>query len=216
MDPVTVRSLIFDLDGTLVDSCEDIAASLNYTLATLGLPTKTRAEVERFVGDGVKILLTRAAGNSDPAFLEKAVQIFRPHYSEHCVDRTELYPDVKEILENFKNKKLGVVSNKPFEMVIKTLDHFRVRHYFQSVMGAESTPNRKPHPEPVLKTLEILKATKSDAVMVGDGTADIAAGKAAGVLTCAVTYGYRKREELEAAKPNFIIKSILELKNLIH
>src|SRR5262245_50676787 len=98
---MNIQTLIFDLDGTLIDSCEDIAASLNYTLAKLGYPDKSRSEVEALVGDGAGVLLAKASSNSDPAFIEKALTIFKPHYKDHCVDRTALYPGVLEVLENF-------------------------------------------------------------------------------------------------------------------
>lgn len=215
MKPVPVQALIFDLDGTLIDSCADIAASLNYVLAQLKLPLRPPREVERFVGDGVKVLFARATGSSDPELLDRAVALFRPHYLEHCVDQTVLYPGVKDVLERYKSKKCAVVSNKPYEMVLKTLDHFSIRSCFASVMGAESTPNRKPHPEPVTKTLEILNAARETALMIGDGTADMEAGAGAGVKTCAALYGYRSREELAAANPDFTIESISDLKYLI-
>ncbi len=215
MKPVPVQALIFDLDGTLIDSCADIAASLNYVLGRLNLPVKSPKEVQSFVGDGVKILFSRATGNADPALIDQAVALFRPHYLEHCVDQTVLYPGVRDVLERYRAKKCAVVSNKPLEMVDKTLEHFGVRHFFESVMGADSTPNRKPHPEPVQKTLERLKVKPDAAIMVGDGTADMEAGAGAGVKTCAVTYGYRSRAELQKTKPDFFIESILELKNLI-
>lgn len=211
MKSVNIDTLIFDLDGTLIDSCEDIAFSLNYTLNALGFPSKSRKDVERFVGDGVKVLLTRATGNSDPDFLEKAVQIFKPHYRDHCTDKTTLYPGVLAALDSLQDKKLAIVSNKPYEMVLKALDYFSIRARFASVMGAESAPNRKPHPEPVLKTLEALGSNAASTIMVGDGTADIQAGQAAGVQTCAVTYGYRSESELQALHPNYIISKITDL-----
>ncbi len=215
MKPLPIQALLFDLDGTLIDSWEDIAASLNHTLGRLKIAPKSREEVQSYVGDGVKTLLTRATGRSDPAFLDQAIEIFKPYYKEHCVDKTALYPGVQEILKHFDGKQCAVVSNKPVEMVDKTLERLGIRKYFKSVMGAESTPNRKPHPEPVQKTLERLKVKPDSGLMIGDGTADMESGAAAGVKTCAVTYGYRSRAELEKTKPNFFIESILELKTLI-
>jgi phosphoglycolate phosphatase len=210
-----VQALLFDLDGTLIDSSQDIADSVNHALRTLGLPAKSKAEVERFVGDGVRTLLARALGSDTDPRIGAASESFRAHYSVHCADRTVLYPGVEETLEFFKDKKKAVVSNKPYEMVLKTLRHFGIEHHFGAVLGAESTARRKPDPEPLLKALETLSVPGSQALMVGDGTTDMLAGKAAGTRTCAVTYGYRGRSELSECGPDFFADRILDLKTLV-
>ena len=210
-----VASLIFDLDGTLIDSSHDIAGSLNHTLKTLGLPVKSKNEVQGLVGDGVRALLIKATGRSDEEYLEKAIALFKPHYLEHCNDTTILYPGVAQILDHFKDKKKAVVSNKPHDMIQKTLRHFGIDGCFEVVLGGESTAQRKPHPEPVLLSLREMKVSPGDSVMVGDGSTDIQAGKSAGTRTCAVTYGYRDRAELERYKPDFFIDKIEDLKHIV-
>ncbi len=209
------KALIFDLDGTLVDSVQDIAHALNCTLKDLSLPEKSLEEVRDIVGDGVRTLLGRATGNTKKEFVENAAQIFHHHYRKHCVDNTFLYPGVRELLDFYKNKKLAVVSNKPYEMILQTLKHCAIENHFKLVLGPESTTNKKPHPEPILKTLEEFSVEANTTLMVGDGTTDMEAGKSAGVFTCAVTYGYRKKEELERYNPDFFIDKIEDLKKIV-
>lgn len=210
-----VEALIFDLDGTLVDSVEDIANALNFTLASLGCPAKSKAEVRSIVGDGVSILMKRATGCEDSLFIQEAITIFKKYYRNHCIENTRLYPGVEEVLRFFKEKKIALISNKPDEMVHQTLKHFSIQNYFSVVLGPESTKEKKPHPEPVLKVLDHLKVAPNETLIVGDGSTDMQAGKAAGILTCAVTYGYRNRKELETFKPDFFLDRIEDLKNFI-
>ena len=198
-----------------MDSSKDIARSLNYTLEVLNLPLKPEEEVRKFIGDGMKTLLQRATERPDDVFIGKAVEIFRPHYLKHCTDATILYPGTKEVLSFFRNKALALISNKPGEMVLKILDHFGIRNYFKVVLGGESTKEKKPHPEPVLRSLDLMQTAKDAALIVGDGTTDIQAGKSAGILTCAVTYGYKDPQELSSCQPDFLIDRIADLKKII-
>lgn len=215
MPPCRVQALLFDLDGTLIDSSQDIADSLNYVLKGMGLPARSKAEVERFVGDGVRTLLVRSIGSDDEALIGKAAETFKNHYLVHCIDETVLYPGVETVLDLFKAKKKAVISNKPCDMVVKTLEHFGIARHFNVVMGAESAKARKPDPEPVLKALEKLGVPPGEAIMIGDGTTDIRAGKAAGAFTCAATYGYRARAELQAFGPDYFIDRMEDLKAVV-
>ena len=212
---IPISSLIFDFDGTLVDSAPDIANAVNYTLINLKLPTYSKNEIQNFVGDGVRTLLERAIGKTEDAFIQQALTIFKPYYLEHCVEQTILYPNVKQTLEFFKDKSLALVTNKPYDMVLKTLEHFSLTHYFQLVLGGDSTQNRKPHPEPILKTMETFQCLPQQTLMVGDGITDICAAQSAGAKTCAVTYGYRTQVELEKLKPDFCINKIEDLKKIV-
>lgn len=212
---VPVSSLIFDLDGTLIDSSEDISNSVNYTLAQLGLPKKTKQDVQGYIGDGMKVLLMKATGQKQANLIKEAIEIFRPHYLEHCTDNTSLYSGAKDVLDYFESKKMALVSNKPVEMVLKTLDCLGINAYFPIILGAESTKEKKPHPEPLLKSLDLMRVSPRSCLMVGDGITDIQAGKSAGILTCAVTYGYKSRQQLEQCKPDFMIDRINQLKQIV-
>lgn len=210
-----MEGLIFDLDGTLIDSSGDIALALNYTLRQLGLPEKSLLEVQTIVGDGVRILMGRAIGKKDDLILDKAIKIFQEYYFHHCVDNTALYPGVKEVLKKYKEKKMGVVSNKPYPMVIKTLEHFSLEDAFVVVLGAESTEQKKPHPQPFLEAIKKMNVHPTRTLVIGDGTTDMEGGHAAGLKTCAVTYGYRSKEDLEKFKPDFFIDKLQDLEKII-
>ena len=207
--------MIFDMDGTLVDSSRDIADSLNHTLKALGFSVKSREEVQDLIGEGMKRLLEKATGSSEEALVQKAVGIFREHYLEHCADSTALYPGAREILEEYRAKKKAMISNKPYPMVLKILEHCGIKDSFDAVLGAESTAEKKPHPEPVLKSIALMGVPAGSSLIVGDGPTDIQAGKAAGILTCAVTYGFKDRKLLETCNPDFFIDRIEDLRKIV-
>lgn len=228
--------LIFDLDGTLIDSKADIATAVNLTLQEIGKPPKTQEVIVQYIGGGVRRLLEQALnlgsghGNGHayglgdehaedelqhvhPA-IEEVLPIFRRHYLDHLMDQTILYPEVVDTLEYFKGKKLAVVTNKPMDYTTPILDGLGLSRYFQMVLGGDSTPHRKPHPEMILRTLETLQAEKHRTVMIGDGPQDIRAAQGAGVTSCAVTYGLTKLETLLLAEPDLVCHSLGHLRDL--
>ncbi|MGE5808122.1 MAG: HAD family hydrolase [Nitrospirota bacterium] len=211
MKPIDL--IIFDLDGTLVNTLEDIAASVNYTLQKLGRPLIPIDSVRQYVGDGVEMLMRRALSGSDE-FLPDAVGIYKVHHSRNLLVRSRLYPSVTEVLEHFRNLPMAVISNKTSEFVQPLLDGLKISGYFRVVLGAGSGLPLKPAPDAVQKIMAEFEASKDRTVIVGDGTADVRAGKAAGVITCSVTYGFRSEEELRKAGPDYIIHELSELKGL--
>ena len=211
---IRISGLIFDLDGTLADSAPDIAGSVKYTLKTLGLPPRSGGEVRRFIGDGMRTLLERATGRTEKPFLDRAVEVFRPHYMEHCLDRTRLYPGAVETLRFFRRKPMAVVTNKPVAMTVKILRGLGIERYFRTVLGGESVSRRKPHPEPIMKALRILGTDPADTLVVGDGTADMLAGRAAGTPVCAAAYGYKSRAELDSCRPDHLIRRLKDLRKI--
>jgi len=211
MKPISL--LIFDLDGTLVNTLEDIAASVNYTLSRLGSPLLPLDRVRQYVGDGVEMLMTRSLGGRDGR-LEDAVSLYKEHHRRNLTVRSALYPSVKETLEHFKSLPLSVISNKSAEFIGPLLDGLGIGRYFKLIIGADAGLPLKPAPDAVLRILSELRVPKERTAMVGDGTSDILAGRAAGVLTCAVTYGFRSEDELRKAGPDYVIHELSELKNL--
>jgi phosphoglycolate phosphatase len=216
MDHLRMKSiglLIFDLDGTLANTLPDIAASVNHTLGRLGrgpLPIET---VGRFVGDGLEMLLTRALGaQSGP--IEDAAAIYLEHHRRNLVASTFLYPAVKETLEYFKSLPMAVITNKARELSEPLLARLGINKYFNFVIGADNGLPLKPAPDSILKILSEVGVAKERAAIVGDSTTDVRAGKAAGIMTCSVTYGFRSEEELRKAGPDYIIHTLSELKNL--
>ncbi len=209
----SVSLLIFDLDGTLVNTLEDITASVNFTLQKLGRKLITLDRVREFVGDGVEMLMTRALAGSD-GLLADAVGIYQVHHSRNLVVRSSLYPAVRETLEHFKTLPLAVISNKTMEFVGPLIEHLGIAGYFKTIIGADSGLPLKPAPDAVQKLMTSFNAPKERTVIVGDGTTDVRAGKAAGVITCSVTYGFRSEEELRKAGPDYVIHSLADLKAL--
>jgi phosphoglycolate phosphatase len=208
-----VGLFIFDLDGTLVDTLEDITASVNFTLQKLGRPVISVDKVREYVGDGMTMLLLRALGGRDE-LIEDAKGVFTVHHSRNLAARSRLYPGVRETLEHFRSLPLAVVTNKVREFSVPLLDGLGILPYFMSVIGADAGLPLKPAPDAFLSILRETGVPPELAAVVGDGTTDIAAGRAAGITTCAVTYGFRSEAQLRAAGPDHVIHAFPELKTL--
>jgi len=208
-----IQLLIFDLDGTLVNTLEDISSSVNFTLERLDLPQLSIDMVRQYVGDGIEMLMTRSLGESKKQLTE-AVKIYKEHHRKNLVVRSMLYPTVRDTLDYFKILPMAVISNKTNEFVMPLIEHLGIARYFTLVIGADYGLPLKPAPDSVLMAVSKANVPKERAVMVGDGTTDIRAGKAAGVMTCSVTYGYRSEVELWNAGPDYIIHELAELKKL--
>ncbi len=206
--------IIFDLDGTLIDSCEDIKEALNYCLEKRGILGFTYEEVKKMVGEGVNTLIQKALLNrSAPIPLEEVRDCFLDYYRKHITDHSCLYPEVRETLEGLKNIKKAVVSNKLTDLSIKAMENLDILKYFDFVAGGEFFPEKKPSALPILETIKLFKTVPEKTIVVGDSDIDIKAGKAANVKTVAVTYGYRDRELLLSA--DFLIDKLSELLNIL-
>ena len=205
--------LIFDLDGTLVNTLEDITASLNFTLQKMGRPPVPLDRVRQYVGDGIEMLMTRALGGRDE-LLADAIGVYKVHHSRNLVVRSRLYPSVKETLEHFKVLPMAVFSNKTLEFVQPLVENLGIARFFRMVLGADAGLPLKPAPDAIFHIMKALDVPKEETAMVGDGTTDIEAGRAAGVTTCAVTYGFRTGEELRTAGPDYVIHALSDLKEL--
>ena len=210
MQPISL--LIFDLDGTLADTLEDIAASVNHTLRRLGKAPLSADRVRRYVGDGIEMLLTRSLGGSER--LADATMIYMEHHRRNLVVHSRLYPAVRETLEHFKSLPMGVITNKAREFSEPLLERLGIRNYFNLVIGADDGLPLKPAPDSIMKILTTLQVPQEYTAIVGDGTTDVRAGKAAGVTTCSVTYGFRPEEELRSAGPDYLIHAFPELRNI--
>ncbi len=205
MGKMPVDCLIFDLDGTLIESKWDIAASVNLTLAELGLPARPLEEIFGFVGDGVKKLLRQAVGDDDRVSFEQALAVFRGHYLEHCLDRTVFYPGVETALAHFSGKRKAVATNKSIEYTNVILQGLG-SHHFQFVVGGDNGFGLKPEPGMLLHVMEQLQVPKERTVLVGDSTNDINGGHNACIRVCAVGYGMGNREKMAACRPEWFIE----------
>lgn len=210
-----VDLIIFDLDGTIVDTCEDITVSLNFCLREYGILEFTKNEVKNMIGEGVKKFIEKALEKRGLSkdLLEDILDCFVSYYKEHIADYTKPYPGVIETLEKLQGIKKVIISNKLTTLSIKTLISTGLINYFDFVAGNDFFSEQKPSPLPLLETIEKFKIKRENTLIVGDSNIDIEAGKSAGIKTVAVTYGYRDKNLLKDA--DFTIDKFEDLLKII-
>ncbi len=209
---IPIDALLFDLDGTLVDSRRDLAFSVQHLQKHYGAPRNSDQEVAAFVGDGVIKLVQRALPKLPPSDLEEAIITFKKFYREHCLDHTRVYPGVRETLQHFRRKKMAVVTNKPVRVSGYMLEELGLSRFVDVLIGGDSLPEKKPDPEPVLNALRTLGISDGKrAVMVGDGPNDVQAGKAAGTRTCGIISNIGDYKKLMYSRPDFVIGRMKKL-----
>jgi phosphoglycolate phosphatase len=208
------KLLIFDLDGTLIDSLDDLTDATNHMLAGFGRSALTPPEVRLLVGQGARSLVMRAMPGATHDEIERGLTAFIAYNEAHIADRTLPYPGVVETLARLRDggSPMAVVSNKNVALCRKILTILGIEDYFAEVLGADSLPTRKPSPEPVLKLVHDFGVSPAEAVMVGDSINDIAAGLGAGVVTVGCTWGYGDISEL--AKADYRIDRFSDLTGL--
>jgi phosphoglycolate phosphatase len=194
-----IKLILFDLDGTLVNSIVDITNALNYAIEPHNLEKLTAAGTVGMVGEGLTTLVKRVLGEERSSIFPDVMDRFMRYYSDHLSDFSVPYPGVPETLEKLDAYRKAVVSNKREALSKRLLDALNLSHYFDVVLGSDSVGEKKPSPKPVLRIVEMVKVKPDEAVIVGDSNYDIEAGRAAGIKTIAVTYGYRGVEFLSGA-----------------
>lgn len=215
------NTVIFDLDGTLLDTLQDLADATNYALRKQGMPERTIEEVRQFVGNGVRLLMIRAipGGEENPLF-EETFALFKSYYGEHCNDHTRPYEGIMELLATLREKgyAVAIVSNK-IDFAVKELSKL----YFQGIVpvaiGEKEGIRRKPAPDTVFEALKELGRTKEEAVYVGDSDVDIETAQNAGMPCISVLWGFRDKAFLEthgashyAEKAEEILKYVEEFR----
>lgn len=210
--------VIFDLDGTLVDTREDIAAAVNAGLTACGLPTAEEAQITSFVGDGVGRLVDRTvrAVGGDVALAPQVVEHLMAFYRVHPVVHTRPYPGLEALLASWQGRDLAVASNKPTELCRAVLAILGLTGPFREVLGADWGGPKKPAPDVLVHLADRLGRGPSEGVMVGDSVGDLEAGRGAGMATVAALYGFRPRQELLAAGPDAAIDRLEELPAALH
>jgi phosphoglycolate phosphatase len=205
--------LLFDLDGTLIDSVADIATAANELRATYQLAPLPVSAVAQFVGGGVENLVRQLLREREDAVFAEAIAFYRRAYERHCLDRTRPYPGVPETLAAMRraSSALAVISNKPEGFSRRILDGLGLLSLFDLVVGGDTVVPTKPDPAPLVHAMQKLGVTPQETWMVGDSPGDIRAGRAARCGTVAVTYGLRTREELERERPDRIVDRFAEL-----
>lgn len=196
--------VIFDLDGTLIDSLGDIVVAVNDALQSVGRIPLTAERVRGYVGRGARVLMQRCVGGISDEVLDRAYREFIVQYEKKLLVHTRLFNGVASGLDRMKGIVKAVMTNKQEGMSRQILAGLGVAHHFVSVIGGDSLPTKKPSPEGVRKLLEEYRVPQNRCLMVGDSSVDMETARAAGVLSCGVSYGYRQDDhELDGA--NFIV-----------
>ena len=206
-------TILFDMDGTVLDTLQDLWASTNAVLRELGHPERSLDDIRSYVGNGARnqIRCALPEGSGDDA-IDDALSRYRAHYAAHCRDHTKPYPGVVEALRRLKDagKKLAVVSNKP-DAAVRLLSDEHFGALMDVAIGETPTLRRKPAPDTVDAALAALGAEKTGAVYVGDSEVDVATAQNAGLPLIAVSWGFRSREALQAAGATTIVDTPEEL-----
>ncbi|HZC23396.1 MAG TPA: HAD-IA family hydrolase [Candidatus Binatia bacterium] len=219
-DPHSIKLVIFDLDGTLIDSRLDLVHSVNAALRHIGRPELPDHVIASYVGDGAPILIARALGNEadtvDEATIRKGLEFFLSYYREHKLDHTTVYPGIVEALAAIQNasngrpRKLAVLTNKPVIPSRAIVDALQLAPYFSQVYGGNSFATKKPDPEGALRLLEEIGVPAEQAAIVGDSHTDVETGRNAGLWTVGVTYGFAP-QTLADASPDVLVDHPREL-----
>ena len=217
-EPHAIKLVIFDLDGTLIDSRLDLVHSVNAALRHIGRPELPDDIIASYVGDGAPILIQRALGAEavDEALVRKGLEFFLSYYREHKLDHTTVYPGIAEALEaiqrssNGAPRKLAVLSNKPVNPSRAIIEALGLGSFFSQVYGGNSFVTKKPDPEGARRLLEESGVRPEQAAIVGDSHVDVRTGRNAGLWTIGVTYGFATHT-LENEPPDVLVDGALEL-----
>ena len=208
--------VIFDLDGTLIDSKLDLANSVNFTRQQMGLSVLEHRLIFSYIGDGATMLIRRAMGEGPgESDVQRALEIFLAHYREHLLDNTTLYPGVAEALDALQSLKLAVLTNKPLRPTQAILQGLQIYNRFAVIYGGNSFDQKKPHPVGIVQILSDTGTARERTVMVGDSYIDIQTGRNAAVATCGVTYGLAS-DTLHEPKPDFLVDDLRQLSRIVY
>jgi phosphoglycolate phosphatase len=186
-----VKALLFDLDGTLIDSKQDLVLAVNATLRSLGREELPADLVASYVGSGAPILIQRALGDSpDSEEFRRALEFFLAYYEQHKLDFTCAYPDVRQALEQLRDIPMVVLTNKPVNISVRILEGLGLAPFFQAIYGGNSFPTKKPDPLGANTILARLRVTPREAVMVGDSEVDVQTARNAGMISAIVNFGF--------------------------
>jgi phosphoglycolate phosphatase len=210
-----IDTLMFDLDGTLVDSWPAMHKGILYTLDKMKLPPQSFDEVLAFGPKGMIDLWRRVLKTTDASVVDHAIGLYKEAFSDHLFREIVAFAGVADVLDHFRGKRKIVVTNGLADLSWQILTHVALDRYIDDLVGGDDIGCVKPMACPLDKGMDRLDGGARDALMVGDMVVDVEAGRAAGVHTCAVTYGIGTLEELKVAGPDFIISDIRELKNIV-
>lgn len=212
--PFEAELLMFDLDGTLADTKDDLADCVNRALNEVGLPQKPYEIIFGFIGSGVRPLIQQAVGEEKGPRFDEAIGVFRKHYLQHLLDKTRLYPGMEEVLDFYDGKTKVVVTNKPQVFTDRILSGLKVTGRFKMVVAGENGLPLKPDPGMILHALDGTGVHPARSVMIGDSVNDIRAARSAGVRSCAVGFGLEASAILKKENPDFFSNTVADLKHL--
>lgn len=211
---------IFDLDGTLADTVDSMAYSANLALRDLGLPEQPAERFKNFAGDGAKELVKRclrASGDDECSLFEKMQKLYRMYFSKYCMYHVQPYDGIPHLLESMKQRgmKIAVLSNKPHAQAIDVVESIFGKEYFDYIQGQTETVPRKPDPAGALRIAEYFGVETAECLYMGDTNTDMQTGKAAGMFTAGVLWGFRTRAELEKNHADLIVGHPSEIETLL-
>jgi phosphoglycolate phosphatase len=208
--------LIFDLDGTLIDSKRDLTDSVNATRIWKGLDPLPDDIVSAYVGNGAPMLIRRALPHCTDDELAEALQFFLAYYREHMLDATVLYPGVREALDRLlvEQVPMAILTNKPVKFSVRLIDGLGLDGHFFQIYGGNSFEEKKPHPIGIERLLEESGADRGRTIMVGDSGIDVMTARNASVQACGVTWGFQP-ETFEKAPPDFLIDDLRQLAEMV-
>ncbi len=215
---MATSAVVFDLDGTLVDSAGDIAEAVNRTLEDLSLPRVSETTVRSWIGEGVRNLVVTALRDASiDLTLETVMPVFMRHYHDCLLRSPRLYDGVQATLEALQARGLpmAICTNKPAALVPPLLEHLGIASFFAHIIGGDSLPQRKPSPEPLQHVAALLGQPVQACLMVGDSATDLHAANNAGMPVVLVRYGYRRDLDLDAADAVAVIDDMRELLPLL-
>ncbi|HEX7511438.1 MAG TPA: HAD family hydrolase [Chitinivibrionales bacterium] len=212
---MNVKGILFDLDGTLLNTLEDLGGAMNAVLARRGLPAHPISDYRYFVGEGIAVLVRRAlpASHHDDATVSACVNSMSEEYAAHCMDKTTPYPGIAELLSKLaaKGVKMAVLSNKPDKMTKFLVGAYFPTVAFDCISGAREGIPRKPHPAGAFDTARVLAIEPEEFLYLGDSKTDMETANAAGMFPVGALWGFRDEGELKNAGARIIIKAPLEL-----
>lgn len=211
------KTVIFDLDGTLLDSIEDIASSMNKVLESLQLPTHKIEDYKHFVGGGVDILVENALSNQSKEIKDEVIKRFKIEYDGKLHSKTLPYDGIYELLDELKKLdiNLAVLSNKPHEFTVSYVNHFFKNYNFKEIHGQKKDVPKKPDPKAALDIVKCLDSSCENTYFIGDTKIDMQTAKSANMTAIGVLWGFRDEKELRDFGADFIVKEPLEIINII-